>query len=420
MYFLCDCNNFYASCERLFRPGLRGVPIVVLSNNDGCIVARSQEAKELKIPMGAPFFKYKNFLKAHDVAVFSSNYALYGDISSRVMSTLAELGDKLEVYSIDEAFVENQMFDKKQCLEWAKYIRDHTSRLTGIPVSLGVGRTKTLAKVANQYIKSTDRDRGVWVLGDDDESDRILKKIPVADIWGLGRASAKKLSAKGIYTAYGLKYSDPEFVKTFLGINGWKTCKELNGFDCVDIAGPEVKQSMTCSRSFAKNITSYDELTKVTALFAHNALERLRKGRLVCKGLRVFIETSRFDNKPYFNKIDYSLKRATASTSEILMYVAMGLRSIYREGYPYKKSGVVLYDIADYNELQYDMFRENYCGSKDEDLMTAVDAVNKRYGKTSLSFATAFKQNIKTTLRREFISPEYTSSWDEIVTVKAV
>lgn len=420
MYFLCDCNNFYASCERLFQPNLVNKPVVVLSNNDGCIVARSQEAKALGIKMGAPYFKHKDFLAKNKVSVFSSNYPLYGDISNRVMKSLADLGDSIEVYSIDEAFVSNRMQDKQEIIEWSKHIRQTAQQNIGITLSIGAAPTKTLAKAANEYVKSNMRDLGVFALNASDEDNPILQSLKVGAIWGVGRQSAKKLNSVGIYNALQLKKADANFLKEMLNVNAYRTNMELNGKDCIVTDNKENPRTVACTRSFAKTMTKQKEVEKTVSAFAHKALERLRKNKLLCKGLTVFLETSRFRDNHYADSISYRLPRYSASTPEILMYVKMGIEHIYRPGHQFNKAGVVLFDTSDGSEEQLDFFNKTYDNSSDDNLMQALDEINTKMGNSTLSFASALGTSVTTVMKQEFLSPDYTGRWDQLPIVKAI
>ena len=348
VYALVDCNNFYASCERVFRPDLRGKPIVVLSNNDGNIIARSKEAKALGIAMGEPYFKAKPLLKKYNVQVFSSNYTLYGDMSRRVMDVLQQVEPDLEIYSIDEAFISlpgGKCFNR---IRRGRYIRAVVQQYTGIPVSIGFASTKTLAKLANRIAKKESLHKGVFDLTDHDDIDKLLATIKVEDIWGIGRQHTKKLNTQKIVTARDLKYADDGWIRKHLTVTGLRTVWELRGIPCVSLdKAPAPKKGIITSKSFGRPVTSIKELSEAVTTYISRAAEKLRSQHSIASSVSVFIATNRFKpEKPqYSNSLMLSLPGPTSSTPILIRQALRCLRKIYKPGYEYKKAGVMLTEI---------------------------------------------------------------------------
>ena len=335
VFALVDCNNFYASCERLFRPELIGKPIVVLSNNDGCIVARSNEAKALGIPMGAPLFKMKSLIAKHGVHVFSSNYALYGDLSHRVMDVLRQMECNVEVYSIDEAFLSLPVSKIWNRLEYVAELRERVLKYVGIPVSIGIATTKTLAKIANRVAKKNPQYHGVFDFVGNCQIDQILQGTDVGDVWGIGRRSAEKLNGRGIYTAYDLKRADESWIQKQLTVVGARTVMELNEIPCISLEkAPPCPKSIVTSRTFGHPITDIENLREAVISYVSVAAEKLRKQEVEADNLNLYITTGAFDEQSnYSNNQTITLPRPTSSTPDLIAASLRCLRSIYRPGY---------------------------------------------------------------------------------------
>ncbi len=404
LWALVDCNNFYASCEELFRPDLKGKPIVVLSNNDGCIVARSQKAKELGIPMGEPEYKIRSFLKAHNVAVFSSNYALYGDISARVMQITGEICP-CEPYSIDEAFCQLEGALSQNSLEIAGLLRERIQKWTGITCSIGIAPSKTLAKLANHLAK---KGNGIYMLHpEQDNFDEILKEIPVREIWGIGRKQSEKLMKYSIKTAYDYKNAPEEWIQKNFTIQGLKTLRELHGVSCIGIEFSDTPKSLICSRSFGKRIQSFQELLEAVSSFTVRGAERLRHKNLAASGMCVHIRTSPHAETPYRNTINTSFPYPLNDTKTMLPLVKELLRQIYKEQYFYMKAGIMFYGILPANKVQKNFFsllREKE-EQETEQLMHALDTINKRYGKRTIKFGAEGITNAAWHMKQEHKSP---------------
>ncbi len=418
VFALVDCNNFYVSCERLFKPELRNRPVVVLSNNDGCIVARSNEVKALGIPMGAPYFKHEALLKKHGVRVFSSNYSLYGDLSHRVMSVLRAAEPEVEIYSIDEAFISLPAGCGNDLTGQMRALKAKVEKHVGIPVSIGIGPTKTLAKVANGIAKKDGRYRGVLEIADPEQADTLLSSLEVGEIWGIGRRSVKKLNRQGIYTALELKNADEARIRTELTVTGLRTVMELRGVPCITLeeASP-AKKSIVSSRSFGKPVHSLGDLKEAIATHVAIAAEKLRWQRSAANSVHVFILTNRFkeDAPQYSGNIMVPLPQPSSHTSVMIRYALKGLESIYRPGYAYNKGGVMLTDLVANDHLQQNLF----CSEKEDSaLMTALDQVNARWGRNTLQSAAAGLHKTWG-MKRALKSPAYTTSWHEIPLVSA-
>ena len=404
LWALVDCNNFYASCEELFRPDLKGKPIVVLSNNVGCIVARSQKAKELGIPMGEPEYKIRSFLKAHNVAVFSSNYALYGDISARVMQITGEICP-CDPYSIDEAFCQLEGALSQNSLEIARLLRERIQKWTGITCSIGIAPSKTLAKLANHLAK---KENGICILHpEQDNFDEILKEIPVREIWGIGRRQSEKLMKYSIKTAYDYKNAPEEWIQKNFTIQGLKTLRELYGVSCIDIEFSDTPKSLICSRSFGKRIQSFQELLEAVSSFTVRGAERLRHKNLAASGMCVHIRTSPHAENPYRNTINTGFPYPLNDTKTMLPLVKELLRQIYKEQYFYMKAGIMFYGILPANKVQKNFFsllREKE-EQETEQLMHTLDTINKRYGKRTIKFGAEGITNAAWHMKQEHKSP---------------
>ncbi|WP_321403321.1 Y-family DNA polymerase [Maridesulfovibrio sp.] len=417
IFGLVDCNNFYVSCERLFRPEIRNSPVVVLSNNDGCVIARSQEAKAIGIPMGAPAYKYNNFFLHNSVQVFSSNYALYGDLSQRVTATLATITPDLEVYSIDESFLELPPCMLKELPSIGQEIRARIFKWTGIPVSVGFGSTKTLAKAASRFAKRYPPAEGIFSLCGRNDMDRLLEKIPVTDIWGIGRRHGKRLIARGVSTARAFRDLPNLWLKKNMSVTGLHTALELRGTPCFELDNsPQPKKTISSSRSFGCPVSTLTDLEESVAAYVARAAEKLREQQSLTGGVMVYLTTNRFNNLPqYSNSATRLLPIATDYTPELINAATRCIRSIYKEGYRYKKTGVILLDLCGKYNRQCNLLeleRTDNPGKK-ERVMKLLDSANIRFGRQTLSYASeGIKQPWQ--MNRKFKSPAYTTCWDEL------
>lgn len=418
MYGLADCNNFYVSCERVFNPSLNGVPVVVLSNNDGCVISRSQEAKKLGIKMGEPLFKLKQLVQKENIKVFSSNFALYGDMSFRVMSTLAKAVPSLEVYSIDEAFLNlegiNAVEVKKLISELAYRVKIHT----GIPVSIGVSHTKTLAKVATKLCKGYPKLNNSCLMYEQQDIAKVLKKFPVEDIWGIGRKYSQMLSRNNILNASDFVSLSPAWVRSKMKITGLKTWKELNGEPCFSVEEniPD-KQQICTSRSFAKDLYNHEEIIMAVAKFTSICAQKLRAQNGVVSRVLLFVFTNPFKdniNRDY-QSIVIPLEYPTDNTLDLVSITCSSLAQILKNGYGYKKAGVIFTEISRKEETAGALFYErDLC--KEASLMKSLDDVNLKYGRDTLVTASQGIDKIKYNMNN--LSPKYTTSWEDIIKVK--
>lgn len=417
IFALVDCNNFYVSCERVFEPGLEGKPVVVLSNNDGCVIARSNEAKALGIKMGIPAFKCKDLFKKHSVYVYSSNYSLYGDISQRVMDTLTRFAPRIEIYSIDEAFLLLTGFTTSNLTDYARYIKTTEKKWTGIPVSIGIGHTKTLAKVANEVAKKYPRYAGVLDVTDYPQLDELLDGVDVADVWGIGRKYTQFLNRYGIYTALQLKNAPDQWVKKNLTIMGLRTVKELRGISCVSLEEiPAPKKGIISSRSFGRAVETLPELKEAIADYVSRAAEKLRAQSSAASFIQVFLTTSRFNGPQYSNSSSTRLPTPTAYTPELIHCAHKCLKKIFKPNYRYKKAGVMLTGIVPEDEIQLNVFGTPSSRDRWKTLMKTVDRINTRWGSNTIQFAAP---GIKRSWRMRQLrrSPRYTTQWSEIPVV---
>lgn len=419
VFALIDCNNFYASCERVFNPKLNGKPVVVLSNNDGCVVARSNEAKALGIGMGVPEFQIRPLLRAHQVQVFSSNYALYGDMSQRVMETLEQFCPDLEIYSIDEAFLSLSGFASRNLMDYGQTIRTTVKRWTGIPVSVGIAETKTLAKLANRIAKRTPETGGVFDLRACPDESALLGRIPVEDVWGIGPNHARTLRGHGVTTVLQLTQANDHWIRKQLGIVGLRVVTELRGVSCLDLEQcPPPKQGLTCSRSFGKPVTTLTEMEEAVSSYASRVAEKLRYERLAASVLTVFLTTNTFKDTPqYSNVLTLTLSVATDSTPELIRQALQGIRKIYRESYQYKKAGVMLTGLIPASHIQTDLF-DLKDRVRSKRLMSALDSINERWGTGTLQYAS---DGLAKPWQAQFYrrSPAYTTDWGALPIVIA-
>jgi len=385
---LIDCNSFYVSCERLFNPKIRKKPVVVLSNNDGCIVSRSNEAKALGIKMGEPYFKAKDIIVKNNVYVFSSNYSLYGDLSRRVMRTLKRFNSDIEVYSIDEAFIDLSNFPDNEVENVAQEIRSTVLQWTGIPTSIGIAKTKTLSKVANHIAKK--KQSGVTSLIGVENIDPILEKVDINDVWGVGRQLTKFYHKNGIYNAKQLKNKSNTWIKKNSNVLGSRTAMELRGISCIDIEKTTSKRkSCVVSRSFGQRVEKFQELKEAVAGYCLNASEKIRSESLIAKSITVFIRTSPFQSRfgHYSNSKTIDFPIATNNSIEIVKTALTALESIFKNGYRYQKAGVMLSNLFESTNS-----KNLFSSEKDEKiscLMRSIDNTNYRYGRSTLSLASA-------------------------------
>ena len=406
---LIDCNSFYVSCERLFNPKIQNVPVVVLSNNDGCVISRSTEAKKLGIRMGEPYFKVKDLVKKNNVQIFSSNYALYGDLSRRVMKVLKGFTDKIEIYSIDEAFLDLSHIKDEQVEEYGKQIRERVLKWTGIPTSVGISNTKTLSKVANHIAKKNKA--GVIFLKEN--IDNILKNFDIADVWGVGRQLSKLYIKNGIDNAYKLKNISNTWVKKSTNVLGAKTVMELRGIPCIDLETETTRRKSCCvSRSFGKKVESLDKLKESITTHCLNAAEKIRTDKQTTRAVTIFIRTSPFDKnrKYYSNSITIELPVATNNSIELVKTAISGLGKIYKYGYFYQKAGVILSKLRDASEKELNLLAP-ILENKSQPLMRAIDFTNAKYGRNAISIAQAGISN-DWKMRREHSSRIDTASFD--------
>ncbi|MBI9031478.1 Y-family DNA polymerase [bacterium] len=419
IFALIDCNNFYASCERVFRPELEGKPIAVLSNNDGCVIARSQEVKDLGIPMGTPAFKNEYLFKKHGIHVFSSNYTLYADMSNRVMNTIAEFCPDIEVYSIDESFIDLSSFRNRDLSSYMQELKVKIQQTTGIPVSIGIASTKTLAKIANHIAKKNKQYKGVFNLLTEKDLDRVLVKVPVDDVWGIGRQYSKFLVDNNIFTAYDLKCSNDEWIDKYLTSVGHKTVLELRGKSCLDldmIIAP--KKGIVSSKSFGKPVSSLQELEEAVATYTTTAVKKLRNQHSVASIISVFISTNRFKETPqYNNNASFKFTNPTAYTPDFIEVALKILSRIYRKGFLYKKAGVMITDITSEENVPYDIFNPLYLDTPQKNIMKIVDKINNTLGENTLFYGSLGVKR-KWQMRRNMLSPKYTTSWKDIPKVK--
>ena len=414
---LIDCNNFYASCERIFNPRLIGKPIVVLSNNDGCIITRSAEAKELGIKMGEPYFKAKKIIDKNNVRVYSSNYSLYGDISQRVMETLARFASDVEIYSIDEAFLGLNGFENYELSKYCQYIRRTIKQWVGIPVSIGVSTTKTLSKIANNLAKKNKQYDGVCILKSWFDINEALKLTSIEDVWGIGRRLSVFLKKYKINTAYDFTQLDKGWIRKNMGVVGEKTFLELCGVSCIELELiPSDKKSCCVSRSFSKPVEKIDDLEESVSSYGTRVAEKIREEGLVAESMSIFVLTNYFNRKEkqYSNSIKLQLPYPTNNSIKIVKRALEGIKKIYRQGYRYKKAGVILYGLTKAKQtrglLDYD--RES-----SDSIMNTLDRINERYGSSTIRLASEGVDK-SWSMRRESVSPCYTTRFDDLVEAK--
>jgi DNA polymerase V len=416
VFALLDCNNFYVSCERLFQPVLHGKPVVVLSNNDGCVIARSDEAKALGIPMGLPAFKLADLMKKQPIEVYSSNYTLYGDLSARVMTTLAQWAPAVEVYSIDEAFLDLTGLSTDALRTYGQTLRTTIQQWTGIPVSIGIAPTKTLAKLANRLAKRSPQ--GVVALTITAEINATLACTQVEDIWGTGPGYSKRLKTHDIRTALPLRDANDRWIRQQLGVVGQRIIWELRGISCLPLElCPPPKQSLMVSRSFGRPITVLSEMREAVATYMTRAAEKLRRAQRAAGVLTVFLTTNRFTDEPqYSNSVTIPLPVATQDTAELIRYALRGIEQLFREGYRYQKAGVIVTSLVPAHQVQTHLF-DQHDRKRSEWLMAALDVINTQWGSGTIRYA-AVGLRPPWIMRCGHRSPRYTTRWEELVVVR--
>ncbi len=418
IFALVDCNNFYASCERVFNPSLQHKPVVVLSNNDGCVIARSNEAKAIGIAMGAPIFKCQDLVKRHQVQVYSANFVLYGDMSTRVMRHLSQFSPSMEIYSIDEAFLSFQGMGQDNLDAYAAKMRAEVKQNTGISVSVGIATTKTLAKLANRIAKK-HMPQGVFSLLDEGIINAWLQKTDVADIWGIGAEKSQFLKRNGIETAFQLKNVPDEWIKRHLTVISHKTVLELRGVSCLalDETTPD-KKAIATTRSFGYEVNSLDELDEAIAAYTAKAAEKLRDQNSLCGYLQVFVQSNPFKKGSYYaNCASIHLNPPTADTSKLITKAKDLLKRIYRNDFAYKKAGVILTNLSAQEQSQDYLFDESYHNSPKQRLMQTIDAHNRQSNSGKLFWAAEGVEQ-PWFMRQTHKSRRFTTRWDELLEIK--
>jgi DNA polymerase V len=414
---LVDCNNFYASCERVFQPRLRGLPVVVLSNNDGCVIARSNEAKALGVAMGAPWHMCKESFGKAGVVVRSSNYTLYGDMSARVMRVLSNFTPNLEIYSIDEAFLSFAGFEAR-CETHARELRRTVQQWTGIPVSVGIAPTKTLAKVANRLAKKDAAADGVLLLLSEQSQRDALGRLELTDLWGIAGRLAERLLAIGITTPLELRDADPRLIRERFSVVLERMVRELRGVACMGLeeVTPD-RKSLVASRSFGRPVETRHELEQAVSVYTARAAEKMRRQNLATASIAVWVQTNSFkpDERQYSASKAVRLPVATADTGKLIAAATAGLGIIFKQGYRYKKAGVTFLDLVAADRVQGGLF-DRPDDARSIRRMCAIDQLNARFGRGTVGFGTAGDRH-GWKLRREFISPRYTTEWNELLRV---
>ncbi len=421
MFALCDVNSFYASCETVFRPDLKGRPVVVLSNNDGCVIARSPEAKPF-VKMGEPYFKQKDMFRRHGIIAFSSNYELYADMSNRVMTTLEELSPRCEIYSIDEAFCDlTGVRNCRDLTDFGREIRETILRRTHLTVGVGIAQTKTLAKLANHAAKQWQRQTGGVVdLSNLERQRKLMALLPVDEVWGVGRRISKKLETMGINTVLQLADTDIRFIRKHFNVVLERTVRELRGEPCLGLEEfAPVKQEIVCSRSFGGRITEYHEMRQAICSYASRAAEKLRGEHQYCRFISAFVKTSPFAlNEPYYgNSASVKLLTPTQDSRDIIAAATRCLDAIWKDGHRYQKAGVMLGDFYSQGVAQLNLFDDNAPRQNSEKLMEVLDHLNAKNGRGALYFA---GQGIQTAwqMKREMLSPRYTTRFSDLLHVR--
>ena len=416
IYALVDCNNFYVSCERVFNPRLEGRPVIILSSNDGCAIARSNEAKECGVKMAQPLYQFTDIVKKHDIQVLSGNFHLYADMSNRVMQVLADMAPAVQQYSIDECFLDiTGMPDDLD--EYGQAVRTKVRQWTGIPVGIGIAETKTLAKAANRIAKVSKKAGGVLNLVGSQWREKALEMTEVGDVWGIGKQFAKKLHRNGIKTALDLVHQPDGWIRKEMGVGGLKTVRELRGEDCIGFESvPQPKQTTLVSRSFGQTVSGLDDLINAVTVFATTAAADIRKANLVSSAVSVSIETNRFSNEPQYTPTrSVELSPATNNTKHIVRAAIQGVKEAYREGFKFKRAGVMLLDLVDADSAPRSLF--DHHDPKDDKLIEAFDQINRQQGPGAINFGAAGQPSVWHSTSA-FRSPRYTTEWSDIPAVK--
>lgn len=419
MFALVDCNNFYASCERVFQPQWEGKPVVILSNNDGCVIARSNEAKALGIPMGAPAFQYRDQFKRQGIKVFSSNYPLYGDMSSRVMSVLEQYTPNVEIYSIDEAFLQFKGFDLFDLEEEGKKMRKQVRQWTGIPVSVGMAPSKALAKIANKIAKKfASKTGGVYCIDTEDKRIKALKWTSIGDVWGVGRQHRQRLEAIGVENAWQFSLLPDDWVRKHMSVLGLRLKKDLQGLPSIQLEEIQPpKKGIATTRSFEGTLSAFSDLEERVSTFASSCAEKMRKQHSSCNALLVFVRSDphKKGSLPYRNSCVLPLPYATNSSITLSKYAVLGLRKIFKEGIAYKKAGVMIMGLVPTVKRQLSLFDSN--NAKHVTLMQSLDQIHKRFGPYQIKLA---NQDLNRTwkMKQEHLSKRFTTELKEVITVK--
>jgi len=419
IFGLVDCNSFYASCEKIFRPDLADKPVVVLSNNDGCVVAMSSEAKALGVKRGEPYFKIKNIAELNNIRIFSSNYELYGDISNRVMSILSELCDDIEIYSIDEAFILLKNVPDDEIISYCRYIRKYIRKCLGITVSIGVGETKTLAKLANKIGKDYKCYGGVFDIRNHKNIEKIFSTIPVREVWGVGGAYSKMLANYGVFTIAQFLELNPDFIKRKMTVMGINTYKELKGFSIYGLNSDNpTRKSIVSSRSFGESVYSFKSLSESLSYHITLACEKLRSKNLKTLYMTIFIMSNRFrdDEEKYFNSITINFEDWTNYEPDIIRQGLIGLKTIFKEGIAYKKLGIVFAELKSINGIEFNLWTSIEYENKKSKLSNAIDKINRQYGSKTIKVATLScrKDDKSWEMKREMKSKNWATRWDEL------
>jgi DNA polymerase V len=419
MYALVDCNNFYCACEKIFNPGLEGRPMIILSNNDGCAISRSEEAKALGIAMAAPVFMMQDLIEKHKVAVFSSNYTLYGDISDRIMGTLASFASSMELYSIDEAFLDLGDLGENDLAVQGSTLRKTILKNIGIPVCVGIASTKTLAKMANRYIKKIGSPTGVFWAVDHGQTEAMLASTPVSDIWGIGHQHALFLSRSGFKTAADFSRAPEDWVRKNLSVVGLRILYELRGVPSMEWEpAKSVRKNICTSRSFGKRIGDKNRMAEALANYAASCAAKLREDQSCCRRLEVFIQTNphKTEEKQYRRSVTIDLDRATSHSGEIIKAALQGLDLIFKPGFLYMKCGVTVMELVEESAVQGSFF-DRADRQKDERLMKTMDKINRSLGKDIVRSAVqGFERKYR--LKAAFLSPRYTTQMSEILVIR--
>lgn len=423
IFALVDCNNFYVSCERVFNPKLNNLPVVVLSNNDGVVVARSQEAKSLGITMAIPYFKVKDIIKRNNVKIFSSNYTLYGDMSERIMNILMKFTPNIEPYSIDEAFLnlKDISIPGNDLTSYGRMIRNTIMKNTGIPVSIGIAATKTLSKIANEFVKHNPKLGGVLDIVDFNpkKMERLLAQVPVHEVWGIGGAFGRMLMNRKILSACDFKNTGTAFIKEKMGIVGLRTKYELEGISAVSLDEVlEPKKAIMSSRSFGRYVTSVNELCEAVSQYALRACEKLREQKSSCNTISVFLQTNvhKLSDLQHAETRSITLPEPSSFTPEINKYAVYLLKKIYKIGFNYIKAGILLSNIVPCSPVQLNAFLTERDHNKRTNIMKAVDRINAVWGTDTIKAASCgIKQDWA--MKRQHISPRYTTNWNELLTI---